>query len=219
MQIFEILPSDKEGECITLLEIESIDLSKRCKTEVPENVLNQYSSDIALCLDNNLQLTIVLKIDDEVKIFLGEDDITKEAKKSKNVQSYTNFFFNPGAVIWYEGNTIDYVLKRKGRAEFRTVAIELSGDENHVQNIFCTGDERCIVILYKFGENSQLVIWDLYANQEVTNFAPKENIYGIQIFNGASSSFGYLLGNNRIVNLERGVPDYFFKRGDLYVYP
>ena len=46
VQIFEILPSDKEGEVITLLEIELVDLVERCKTELPSNVESQYSSDI-----------------------------------------------------------------------------------------------------------------------------------------------------------------------------
>ena len=84
--------------------------------------------------------------------------------------------------------------------------------------MFATGHETSIVLFYKFSEQAQLVIWDLVSNSEVTNFAPKEGVYDIQILNGASSSFGYLLGNKRIVNLERGVPDYFFKRGDLYMY-
>ena len=201
VQIFEIVASEKEDECIRLLEVETVDLSTRSGRQVESYLVAQYSSSVQLSVDNNLQLTLVMQIDGEVLVFFGEDNVSEVAGKGKHLAQAYNFYFNPGALIWYSQNSIEYVIYRLGVAEFRTVGIELSDEEYYLQNLYTTGDERSIVLCYKFGEQAQLVIWDLVTNTEVTNFAPKEGVYDVQILNGASSDYGYLLGDKRIVNL------------------
>ena len=201
VQIFEIVASEKEDECIRLVEVDTVDLSTRSGRQVEPYMVSQYSCDVQLAVDNNLQLTLVMQIDGEVLVFFGEDNVSDVARKGKHVAQAYTFHFNPGAIIWYSQNTIEYVIYRCGVAEFRTVGIELSDEEYYLQNLYTTGDERSIVLFYKFGEQAQLVIWDLVTNTEVTNFAPKEGVYDVQILNGASSDYGYLLGDKRIVNL------------------
>ena len=201
VQIFEIVASEKEDECIRLVEVDTVDLSTRSGRQVEPYMVSQYSCDVQLAVDNNLQLTLAIISNGEVLVFFGEANVSDVARKGKHVAQAYTFHFNPGAIIWYSQNTIEYVIYRCGVAEFRTVGIELSDEEYYLQNLYTTGDERSIVLFYKFGEQAQLVIWDLVTNTEVTNFAPKEGVYDVQILNGASSDCGYLLGDKRIVNL------------------
>ena len=128
------------------------------------------------------------------------------------------YYLHSGAVLWTHNNTIEFVILRNDHAQFKTVGIELGDEKLLLEKIFSTQEKRSVIIFYKFGDQAQLVIWDLFTNSEISNFAPKEGVDDIQIINGAGSAFGYLLGDKRVVNLERGIPDYFFKRGDLRVY-
>ena len=62
---------------------------------------------------------LVVKLDEEILVFFGEENVSDVAKKSEHINQIYNFFFNPGAIIWYIGNKIEYVIYRRGVAELR----------------------------------------------------------------------------------------------------
>ena len=83
--------------------------------------------------------------------------------------------------------------------------------------LFNPGDPRVINVSFQFGDQIQLHVWDLPANREIATYQVKEGYGDVNLYKGQNSSYGYLLGFNRVINLERGIPDHFFTRGEPHI--
>ena len=129
LKIFDLLLDKNDGGSILLMEVDKVDLVERCGYEIMAFTFTWDTNSVEFFLDNDRDLAIVLKLKDEVKIFFGDHDVSEEANRGEHLKpEKAEFFFSAGTVLWYSANTIEYVLYRKGSAEYRKVAIELEGD-------------------------------------------------------------------------------------------
>ena len=103
-------------------------------------------------------------------MFFGEDEVTEQIGRDWQLNS--KIYLKTDAVIWTQENRIEYILYRNGKAVRKTIPIHLDGEKQYLKDIFPTGDEGSLVLLYNFEQHAQLVIWDLVANQEITNLSP-----------------------------------------------
>ena len=123
MEIYEILKSHNNGSCIKLLHLETIDLSKLCGCELPVLSVGLESNKVQLFLDKARQLTMVLKNESEVRIFIGEQEVTGVAMEGKHLKADKPFYLHSGAVLWTHNNTVEFVCLRNGKADVKTVGI------------------------------------------------------------------------------------------------
>ena len=65
-----------------------------------------------------MQMTLLLKVEEEVLIFIGEQDVTLTAKQGCLLATDKCFYMHSGAVLWTFQNKIEYVYLRNGKPKF-----------------------------------------------------------------------------------------------------
>ena len=71
----------------------------------------------------------------------------------------------------------------------------------------CNNPNKIVLVLSSDLGESTFITWSLTENQEVHNYSIKGKFTYIS---GLSSEAGYILNSNRYINLDTGLPNYFF---------
>jgi hypothetical protein len=74
---------------------------------------------------------------------------------------------------------------------------------------------KLVIVLRSSVEDYVYLTWDLIKNQEITNFSAEGNYYFI---NGLNSETGYILNQTRYINMDKGIPNYYFDTEFNYCY-
>ena len=89
------------------------------------------------------------------------------------------------------------------------INLVLVSNNLYITNVYpCSSPQKIVIVLSNDLNESIILTWDLLENKEIHNYS----INGKYVFiNGPSSETGYILNNNKYINLDTCLPNYFYK--------
>ena len=157
-----------------------------------------------------------LKLTRYVKGLLGED----ENIKSYSAKDYKWTPLEKGYIAYRVNQAYFVKVKTIMNVENNRLSIETKTDrvipinlilvtnDLYISDVYsCNNPNKIVLVLSSDLGESTFITWSLTENQEVHNYSIKGKFTYIS---GLSSEAGYILNNNRYINLDTGLPNYFF---------
>ena len=142
-----------------------------------------------------------------IKHRLGRDDTTKKLREISEFK----WIAKNGGLLGFTSEVVFFVkISEKGQASGpMRIKIKMNKDVNQILEVLRSPAKNLIVIVIKekAGHTNLFLVWDVYLNQEVSNYSGPTSYTFVL---GKNTKAGYLLNRDTYLNLAHCLPNYFF---------
>ena len=104
------MPGDGD-DVIKLDPIELIDLEQKFGPGTAHGI-QLHSQNLLIYVGDNLNMYACSNLGDKRRLYINDDDVTHVAEEGEHFNERVPVYFKSGAILWNEGNAIEYILFR-----------------------------------------------------------------------------------------------------------